>query len=296
MLVFLTCLRHPQNSNNFARVESLFEMSLKSVCAQTDPNFRVIVVANVKPRIGFEDPRVIYHLVDFPPPSPDRHAAINIKAVTRDKGTKLIAGMLVARSFEPSYFGIFDADDVICRRLAGFVNETPSLAGWYVDAGYAINHRTWRVQRKSGLVRYCGSTLIPNAAAFLKLGQLDSRLPDDATQDEILRRVSHSVIDEVVGDHRYFVRYFADHGLRMRRVPFRAVGWMLETGENYSFIRSSLSGVPITDEFCREFGICNPPLSQGHSTAIDQLRESVGAAFSMAGSFRQRLVGFPRPS
>ena len=190
MLVFITTIRHPHNSNDFGKVESLFEMSLRSVCSQTDAKFRVIVVTNVKPRIGYDDPRVIYHLVDFPPPSTDRCATTSLFACVRDKGSKLLSGMLLARRFRPDYFAFFDADDLVSRRLAAFVNTTQSAAGWYVDAGYVVNYRSWRVQRKSGLVRYCGTSLIPKAAELLRLADVDAGLSEFSTQTRAAGRRS----------------------------------------------------------------------------------------------------------
>jgi hypothetical protein len=92
----------------------------------------VVVVCNVRPRIAYDDPRVVYHVVDFPPPSADRKAEIGIEAFLRDKGTKLLAGMLRAKSLASSYFMIFDADDLVSQRLAGFVNARPGTPGWYI--------------------------------------------------------------------------------------------------------------------------------------------------------------------
>jgi hypothetical protein len=215
MLVFLTSIRHPQNSNAFAKVEKLFEISLRSVCAQTDPNFSVVVVCNARPRIEYDDPRVIYHIVDFPPPSTERKAEISINALCRDKGTKLVAGMLRARSLDPSYFMIFDADDLVSRRTAGFINARPGTPGWYVDAAYAINYTTKRVQRKHGLVRFCGTSLVPNARELYRLVGVDSACPINCSQDEIMAMAPPRVIENVVGNHPYMVGFFVRHGLRM---------------------------------------------------------------------------------
>src|SRR5947209_1184565 len=118
MITFLTSIRHPLNSNHYADVENLFEFSLRSVCSQTDEDFNVVVVCNIEPRISFKDPRVIYHLVSFPPPSDLKQASTGMNVLCRDKGTKLMAGMLLARQFNPDYFFIFDADDLVSSRIA----------------------------------------------------------------------------------------------------------------------------------------------------------------------------------
>jgi hypothetical protein len=295
MVTFLTSIRHPHNSNNFAKVESLFEMSLRSVCSQTDPNFRVVVVANDIPRINFTDSRVSYHIVDFPCPDPQRSSAVSMNALARDKGTKLLAGMLTARESKPDYFAIFDADDLVSRRIAQYCNTHTSEAGWYIDSGYVVNSRLWTTQRKSGLFRYCGSTLVPNASQLLRLANIDDSVSTVISQDQIIRLASPRFVDHVIGNHKYMIGYFASHGLRMRPLPFRAACWMLETGENYSLGLGVTHGLPINEDFCREFGISAAPTNR-HASIAERVRENLGAAVSTVGALRERLMGgFPLP-
>src|SRR5262249_21293564 len=123
MLVFVTSIRNPLNCNNFERIEKLLEATLHSACSQTDGEFRVVVVCNAIPKIGYHDPRISFHLVDFPPPSLKRQAETGMSAVVRDKGTKILAGMLYARRFQPDYFGILDADDLLSKNLVAFVKS-----------------------------------------------------------------------------------------------------------------------------------------------------------------------------
>ena len=296
MVTFLTSIRHPQNSNNFARVEALFEISLRSVCSQTDPNFTVVVVANDIPRINFRDSRVTYHVVDFPCPDPRRPATTNIRSLVRDKGTKLIAGMLAARRFNPDYFAIFDADDVVSRRIVRFVHTHSSESGWYVNSGNVVNTKTWTIQRKTGLYRYCGSTLVPNAPQLLRLARIDDSVNADIGQEQIVSLSSPEFVDHVIGNHPYMVGYFASHGLRMRPLPFRAACWMLETGENYSRGLGAAYGIPISEEICREFGITGAPPNNRRASLAERVHEHLGAAVSSFGALRHRLwSGFPLP-
>jgi hypothetical protein len=295
VVIFLTSIRHPDSANNFAKVESLFEMSLRSVCAQTDANFRVVVVANAMPRINFSDSRVTYQIVDYPPPDPQRSSVDAIRVLLRDKGTKLIAGMLAARRFKPDYFAIFDADDMVSRRIAQFVNANASDAGWYVNSGYVVNSQMWTTQRKSGLFRYCGSTLVPNASQLLRLARIDESVSTDISQEQIVSLSSPQFVDQVVGNHKYMIGYFASHGLRMQPLPFRAACWMLQTGENYSQFDVD-NGVPISPDICREFGIQDVPADLPPASMVSRVRENLEAAVSSAGALRDRLWGgFPLP-
>ena len=281
MLVFLTTVRHPANSNDFGRVLRLLEGTLASVCNQKDEGFEVIVVCNERPSIAFDHPKVHYHIVDFPPPSALRRADTGMDALKRDKGTKLMAGVLAARGYEPDYFFIFDADDLVSDRLSAFANSNPGLPGWYVDAGYSLDFRTGRVQRRHGMVRYCGTTLMPNAAELLRLSRAPAELSEFASQQELLDATSFRFIDDVLGNHVHMVPYFQAHGLKMAAIPFHASVWVLNTGENHTGTNAE-GGLPPTESFCREFGL--PPRETADAAAIDWLRESFVCMRSAIGA------------
>jgi len=135
-------------------------------------------------------------------------------------------------------------------------NSRPNTAGWYVDAGYAVNYRTQRIQRKHGLVRYCGTTLLPNAANLYQCSRmLDMHVTERSSQQDIFASFPRYFVECVLGDHKYFVAYFARNGFRMRPLPFRATAWIQETGENHTMTSGSRTGVPITTAFRKEFGI-----------------------------------------
>src|SRR5438046_2089763 len=99
MLAFVTAIRHPNNTNNIQRVEELFEVTLQSMCSQLDAAFRVIVVCNELPKIRFSDPRVHYHKVTFPAPCAPGMPVSDIEVAIRDKGTRILSGILLARQF-----------------------------------------------------------------------------------------------------------------------------------------------------------------------------------------------------
>jgi hypothetical protein len=293
MLVFLTSIRHPHNSNDYRQVERLFDQALRSVCAQTDPNFRVVVVCNAIPRVEYQDPRVFYHVVDYPPPSKFAGSSTGMPALSRDKGTKLLAGMLFARRFRPSYFAIFDADDLLSNRIAAFVNARPDTGGWYVDAGYAIDCGTWRVQRKHGLVRYCGTSLIPNAAALLRVSGVGDGLRENARPEDLLRLASPSFIDHIIGNHPFMVKFMSDRGVRMRALPFRAVAWVIGTGQNHTMTGALAGGVPMGKRFAAEFTVTEPAAAHGSPSLPERVAESMRALLSALGSKRDDVLGRP---
>ena len=291
VLIFLTSIRHPTSSTDHRRVEALFETALRSLCAQDDNGFRVVVVCNAEPRVGVTDPRVVYHVVDFPAPAGGRQAT-GRDAKARDKGTKLLSGLLFARRFQPGHVALVDSDDLVSRRLAGFVNTHPQAAGWYVDEGYTLNHATWRLQRRHSLIRYCGTGLIASAAALNELSQAEAHgLDESSTQDELLAGASPSFLKHVLCDHTFTVQYLANHCVRLRPLPFRAVAWVQETGENYSRPKAAASGVPVTPNFCREFGLKDPAPGSGHGRPLERLREALVCARSRVGALVDPIPG-----
>jgi hypothetical protein len=285
VLVFLTSVRHPDTSTDHRRVEQLLETTLRSLCAQDDGDVRVVVVGNERPRVGVDDPRVVYHVVDFPVPAGGRQATgRDAKAI--DKGTKLLSGLLFARRYRPDHVALVDADDVVSRRIAGFVDAHPGADGWYVDQGYTLNRATWRVQRRHSLVRYCGSGMIVRGQALYDLARAEEArgLDESSTQDELLAGTPPSFLRHVLCDHTFTVRYLANHDIGLRPLPFRAAAWVQETGENYSRPTGTASGVPVTPAFCREFGIADPPPGAGEARPADRVREALVCARSRVGA------------
>jgi hypothetical protein len=291
MLVFITSIRHPDSSSDHRRVERLFETALRSVCAQEDGDFRVVVVCNARPRIDYDDARVDYHVVDFPVPAAGRQAT-GRDAKAMDKGTKLLSGLLFARRFRPDHVALVDADDLVSRRIAGWVNEHPHAAGWYADAGYTLNHATRRVQRRHSMVRYCGTALIVDAAALVGLSQAETRGFDETSrQDELVAKVPPSFLRHVLCDHPYTLQYLRNHDLALRPLPFRAIAWVQETGENYSRPRGTASGVPLSPAFCSEFGVRDSPAETGRTTVTARLREALVCARSRVGGILDPVPG-----
>lgn len=69
MLVFIIPIKSARVSSSWELVSKLFERTIKSVCNQTIPDFRVIIVCHEKPNIKFEHSNVTYIEVDFPIPT-----------------------------------------------------------------------------------------------------------------------------------------------------------------------------------------------------------------------------------
>lgn len=172
MLVFVVPLKSRQVARSWEYVTALFERCLKSICNQTSPDFKVIVVCHEKPEIEFSHPAVAYVGVDFPVPDSNDHPALNL-----DKYRKRAAGYLHAGRFKPSHVMQVDADDCVSNRLAEFVSRNPRSQGWFFESGYFYRDGARRIYLKpEGFHYWCGSSFI--------LGYDQLKLPESADFDD----------------------------------------------------------------------------------------------------------------
>ncbi|MBK8815982.1 MAG: glycosyltransferase family 2 protein [Methylococcaceae bacterium] len=238
MLVFITSLRHPQNSSDYRKVEHLLARTLNSVCAQTDNRFQVIVVCNQIPSDIPTFTNVHYVKVGFPAPSEANQARTGMSAVLKDKGTKYVISLKKAEEFNPEYVMFFDADDYLHKDIAGFVNTHPGENGWYVDKGFVYRDGGLLISETDHFNQVCGSSHI------LKFDLL--RQPDavtlNASQDSIMELIDHEFLFSVLGGHRKITAWFSERNLPLKAFPYAAAIWLTNTGENHSGV--SFFGLP----------------------------------------------------
>jgi hypothetical protein len=156
MLIFVVPLKSRRVAKSWDHVTRLFERSLRSICNQTSPVFRVFVVCHEKPQIDFRHPAITYLSVDFPVPGFSDHHALNV-----DKYGKLLAGFRAARECGATHVMEVDADDCVSSRLAATVLEGENRAGWYFDSGYMYRDGSDRIYRKAkNFYEWCGTSNI----------------------------------------------------------------------------------------------------------------------------------------
>jgi len=228
MIVFITSLRNPQNSNDYGMVERLLELTLGSVAGQTNGDFEVVVVGNREP--GFPLPERVHFLrADFPPPDERNIARTSWEAVVWDKGTKLALGLVAASRFNPDFVMFFDADDFIHRGLAHFVNSRLGDPGWYISHGYTYSGTRNSIARTGDFNHKCGTCVIAPYASYM----VPNDLGVDATQDEIARAFGDRLW-KVIGAHFHAVDWFIQNGYPLEPLPFRGAVYHVDTGENHS--------------------------------------------------------------
>jgi hypothetical protein len=280
MNVFLTSLMHKNTAHDFSVVEHNFELTARSICSQTDQNFLLIVVCCSIPQINFEHKNIHYHTVDFLP-------ATNTTDTTSkriDKATKIVSGLLYLKKYNPNYVHIFDADDWVSRKLNAFLNNSPlNKVGWYISSGYVVDLSTNRRQLKYGLNRYCGSTFICNFTTLMKCLSIKSTLRETSTQEEILKYVPKHILLDVIDSHGY-LEFYSSNKLSYKKVPFNALTWVRNTGENILSDGSTKEGLYIDSKFLSLFGLegivatCN-----SKSSLIERVLHALSSICSFLG-------------
>lgn len=255
MVVFITSVRHPRNSHSYSQVLSLLKATLKSVCAQTDEDFRVIVVANQVDDIGFSHPNIEWVIVDFPAPSGEHGPKTGISAVRRDKGCKYAVALCRAKEYAPDYIMFFDADDFVNRKIAAFCNGRKGQNGWYVDRGYVWRDETLIYGDMLEFYKWCGTCNILNFQLLVCPDNLSIR----SSREEIEETLGEEFVHKILGAHPFTVGFFAANEVPLVALPFPGAVYLRGTNENHSglFYGSVMSSWPkIMDrEFCRDFGI-----------------------------------------
>lgn len=216
MLVFILALQSPETSKDWLHISRMCERTLRSVCAQTSTDFRVFLVCNTRPEIGFTNPHLTIIERNFPIP------AANSSDRMKDKWSKLKVGLVAARHLAPAHIMLMDADDCVHRGLAEHVTRHPDAIGWSFDVGYFCDEGSHWLYRTTDFSRFCGSS------AIIRLSAED--FPESETEPEgryFILANGHSVIKE----------YMIKRGSPLQTLPFAGAVYMTNTGENYTGVR-----------------------------------------------------------
>lgn len=266
MLTFIAPLRHPENASSWDHVLDLLERTLRSVCNQTNPDFRVIIVYNEGSRLRTSHSKVIYYPVNLPPnPSYEQGntSEAGRHAVRLDKGKKYLAGLYHARELSSTHIMLFDADDCVSMHLAEFVSRLPEHKGWFMDQGFLYKQGArYLYYLSSNFSRVCGTSHIIRFDLF----DLPQRM----------EAVSQEYVLQALGSHIYIRDMLAVKGNMLEPLPFVGAIYMIGHGDNHGQIpgyRMVINGYeggtqgllqklrvlsrfrPLTNSIRREFGL-----------------------------------------
>jgi hypothetical protein len=224
VLTFIVPVRHQENSTDWPRLKLNLAQTARSISAQTDKNWRALVVANEGADLpelpsGFEIVRV-----QFPPNAKydldgqDREAIYD--AVRLDKGRRILAGMLKAPPTE--YFMIVDDDDFIHKGLVEFASAHSGTNGWRFNDGLVWDDGGGLLILNNDFNNLCGTSLIVSASLY--------DLPDR------FEHASDDFIKTMLGSHVMIAKILKEKGRPLASLPF--VGAIYRVGHTGSHSKS----------------------------------------------------------
>jgi hypothetical protein len=266
MLAFITTIRHPDNAFSFERIEALLSQSLRSVCRQTDESFCVVIVTNCDLALSFAHPSLHFVTVDFPPPGVGRGRHLDYHALTLDKGTKTVVGIIRAAELGADHVMFVDSDDYMHRDLAKYANSHGGHPGWFSSAGYIYTSGLRYVHPiETDFHNKNGSTSILRTDIIAAPDQLKV----SSTQTEITDAMGSAYVSSIIGQHGKWVDLLLPRGYVMESLPFPAAIWNVGTGENHTGnLVSGRRRRPIDKALGEEFGLPLPSLSTAFRTSV----------------------------
>jgi glycosyltransferase involved in cell wall biosynthesis len=232
MLVFIIPLKSPQVSKSWKNVSFLCEKTLKSICNQTNPNFKIIVVCNAKPDISYSHPNVIYLVDNFPIPGVEKGYTKE-----RDRTQKMLTGILYAKKLkDTTHIMLVDADDRVSDRLAEYVSHYPNCPGWFITNGYCYQENSVfiKVMRKA-FHHYCGTSNILRKDLY----DIDSN--DSETRDRLFKAYRHKQLEQTL----------AARGIYLESLPFKGAVYIINNGENIYYGIAKKSKISLKSRLLR---------------------------------------------
>lgn len=224
-------------------------MTLDSILAQSDQNFRIVVAGHDRPSNFPDDPRIEFLEADWPA-EPQRSDNL-------DRGRKVHAINALVMVRGGGLLMIVDADDWIDKHLVESARALigPDHIGGVTTAGFATDFRTLRTAKlpdprifAGGFHQLCGTSTV----AQLRPGHRDP-----------LRRDPHRVLHE----HYRWIEVAREFGVPLVQLPSRNT-YLINTSENHSetqgpfadwrreFTRAvNAIGTPLTKEMAASFGL-----------------------------------------
>ncbi|MGE4064265.1 MAG: hypothetical protein AB7E79_12935 [Rhodospirillaceae bacterium] len=210
MLTFVIPVRHHATASNWDAIKSRLDVTLRSLRAQDDPRWNAIIIANDGADLPADLSACWIVRVDLPPNKLDHTGPQQAlwEAIRRDKGRRLLAGLVRGREagLLTGHVMVVDYDDVVSRRLAGFVAQHPNANGWYVDAGYMFSGRRLAFSCPHEFFELCGTSHIVRAD-LLGLPERE----EDADEAYVCRRL---------GSHKFIKRDLEAQGTPLAPLPF----------------------------------------------------------------------------
>ncbi len=201
---FIVAIRHPATVADLDGQQAALADLFRSLDAQTDRRFAVLVACNADQVLPPEAGHVRRVHVDLPPARLGETQTLEELSVAfrNDKGRRVRAAVDLVPP--DALVMAVDDDDLVSRRLVAFVLSRPP-AGWYVDEGFAWATGAAELLPMIGFHRLCGSSIIAPARYF-------KHVSGRGTEDEAIQEL---------GSHRIIIDEAGESGNVFHPLPFR---------------------------------------------------------------------------
>lgn len=160
MLLFVVTVKARTSAADWPAFSALVRRCVTSLTAQSNEDYRVVVVHSELPLNPLRHPWVDYLQVEFPQP----HTWAEME---EDKAQRLLAGAAFGGQFNPTHIMSVDCDDLVSRDLAAHVGTSPTAPGWVITQGYVWPHASPVAFRaRSGFQELCGTSLLLRTDLF----------------------------------------------------------------------------------------------------------------------------------
>jgi hypothetical protein len=171
MIGFVVPVKPKNVSKDWDYDNLLLERTARSICAQTDDHFRLVIVYNDLPDIIYNHPNIIFAHYPFPFVGVDEIEDLDyvLKYHSReyaekmmDKGKKIHFGCKKAIEAGCDYMMGIDSDDLISNKIAAFVHKhaANNKAGWRIKKGFIYEEDTNILIKKYDIQNINGGTHI----------------------------------------------------------------------------------------------------------------------------------------
>lgn len=208
-MTFVIPVRHQSNAKNWALLKANLTQTISSIYAQTNNNWRAVVVANEGADLPAMPDRFEVVRVNFPPnkmheqQGDDKEAFYD--AVRFDKGRRVLKGMLHIQG--TAFYMVVDDDDFVSDTLVDYVSQNITANGWKINEGYVWGDGGKLLYIHHDFSNFCGTSLIIRSDLY--------SLPDT------FELASNEYIKTMLGSHVKIAKILADKGAPLASLPFR---------------------------------------------------------------------------
>lgn len=254
-------LKAKQVSNKWCVTCENLKLTLSSVMAQTDGNFKCLVVGHDEPE--FFDNLKCQHCVSFAsvdnlvPPQPGTDEVKNQLLYEADRCVKILTGMVALKRRHPciDYWYVLDADDLIRNDFVQRMQEYDGVDAIILDSGYSFYANRQIYNREDKLSQYCGSTVVLSerlCKVSTSVSALDYRsvpfgnISHVYMRDELIN-MNYSV---AIPDER-LVMYVRDHGENISNLAYYNTRWR----KLKKSIKARVNSFRISSDLNKRFGM-----------------------------------------